>query len=557
MADTCQVVPNGNNNTRVNWLGCSQIGQNLDHVKMAFSDLKWSNFTRTSLNRANLFQSDLRWANLTSSKLFRANLSQTQLQRSTLRNTNLTQANLQQANLTQAIFGNTQLDKTNLSGAILNQSNLRSSQNLQRAFFISSQMHEIDLSNLNLNRPLTQDEINHNNYYNFYHNAEPVVCDDDDDNQTQSSPSGSSAPGLGNIGNSRAQGAVGGVLDKAMDKFMGGIGGMNPNQCTPSEGTWYWQHIKNAKPIPDILYEVGMKLSSADLTDSLLINTSLESAHLQETKFIRTNLSRANFSKANMESTDLTGAILGGITVNDETILKFLKLEGSSDIVVAEGEDPILPRALPLKWQLVWKMMNLPPAEWQNLLANADLSQTDLTSIKTLAGMNLTGTNFEEAKLDGIDFTGANLTRANLKTASLANAILDRANLTSATLSNATLDDASLIMTNLQSAKMSAVTLKNTQIINANMKGANLMGMDFGKIKKEWVIFPWYGDSFMKKSSNQQIDTDSVLSTYPSWIDLPFLLGTDLSGASWINGSKCLTHSIGKCKLKHVKPVQQ
>ena len=96
--------------------------------------------------------------------------------------------------------------------------------------------------------------------------------------------------------------------------------------------------------------------------------------------------------------------------------------------------------------------------------------------------------------LHGIDLTGVDLTGVNLASANLSGAKLVRTNLTSANLAG-------------------------TYLRNANLTDANLT------------------NAFLNKASLHGADIGGV-----NWT------GTDLSHATWIDGSKCIDQSIGECK---------
>jgi hypothetical protein len=106
-------------------------------------------------------------------------------------------------------------------------------------------------------------------------------------------------------------------------------------------------------------------------------------------------------------------------------------------------------------------------------LANANLAGADL--IKTaLWGVNLSGANLSGANLNNAALIDANLTGANLSNACLHEAALNGATLIDANLRKAVLFKAILIRANLRSADLSEAILSSAQLFNANLRNANL-----------------------------------------------------------------------------------
>jgi hypothetical protein len=99
----------------------------------------------------------------------------------------------------------------------------------------------------------------------------------------------------------------------------------------------------------------------------------------------------------------------------------------------------------------------------QQDFSNHDFSNTDLT-----------GSNFDEAKLQQSDFTDANLNNASLVNADLVLANFTDANLNAANLSGGQLNYAKLCNANLNSANLEGASLIGANLSDADFTHANL-----------------------------------------------------------------------------------
>ena len=107
-------------------------------------------------------------------------------------------------------------------------------------------------------------------------------------------------------------------------------------------------------------------------------------------------------------------------------------------------------------------------------LANADLSKTDLSSA-SLTETDLTGANLSNAIMSSTNVTYANLKNANLKDA-YAGAYFTRSKLNGANLTHTNLSLARMQYADLSGAKMIDAVLVETNLKGADMTGADLTG---------------------------------------------------------------------------------
>ncbi|MFN6483489.1 MULTISPECIES: pentapeptide repeat-containing protein [unclassified Nostoc] len=89
------------------------------------------------------------------------------------------------------------------------------------------------------------------------------------------------------------------------------------------------------------------------------------------------------------------------------------------------------------------------------------------TRIKSLAGLNLSGTSLLQVMLTGVNFEQTNLSNAELTGANLAGANLQQANLTGA---------------NLTGANLAGANLHQANFTGANLQQANLMGINLNSV---------------------------------------------------------------------------
>lgn len=141
----------------------------------------------------------------------------------------------------------------------------------------------------------------------------------------------------------------------------------------------------------------------------------------------------------------------------------------------------------------------------------------------TVRGARLDGANLSGADLTGAIVNGAGRSPASLQGTNLTNAVLNGLNLDQADLSGATLTHAqaravSLMEADLSGAMLTGVDLRGANLQNANLTVANLSGADL--------------------SNSRLVGAD---------LNGANLTGTLLVGATWTDGSVCVTPSVGTC----------
>jgi uncharacterized protein YjbI with pentapeptide repeats len=193
----------------------------------------------------------------------------------------------------------------------------------------------------------------------------------------------------------------------------------------------------------------GLSLSYRDLS-----GLSFAGANLTNVDFRGSNLSYANFDGMTLTNVDLTDAIMVG------TSLVGADLRTASILGLRTGNlvgTPLVPSGYAIRRQhIVGPQVNLFGARLQSLdLSNLDLSDANLS------GANLTGANLSNTDLSGANMVRANATNANLSRTELLRANLSRANLTGADLSQSNLEDTDL----------AGVTVTNARFANAVLHG--------------------------------------------------------------------------------------
>ncbi|BDI15331.1 hypothetical protein ANSO36C_11330 [Nostoc cf. commune SO-36] len=113
-------------------------------------------------------------------------------------------------------------------------------------------------------------------------------------------------------------------------------------------------------------------------------------------------------------------------------------------------------------------------------LAGLNLSGTSLSQV-VLTGVNLEQTNLSNAELTGANLAGANLQQVNLADANLAGANLAGANLQQANFTGANLQQANLMGINLNSVNFTNACLFDAILVEADKKLANDNGGLFSK----------------------------------------------------------------------------
>ncbi len=179
----------------------------------------------------------------------------------------------------------------------------------------------------------------------------------------------------------------------------------------------------------------GAGLSSADLAGALMDGATLTGASLAEADLDGASLGDANLAGADLNDANLTGASLAGVESGGIT--------GATTM-------------LPADWQLKSGYLAGP---------DADLDGDDAS------GVNLSGTDLEDASFYGTDLAGANLSDANLTGISAAGVDLENANLTGANLTDASiaLEAFGAGAPTLQGADLAGATL--TGVITADIAG--------------------------------------------------------------------------------------
>ena len=167
----------------------------------------------------------------------------------------------------------------------------------------------------------------------------------------------------------------------------------------------------------------GANLSGADFSSANLSSANLNSA----------NLNHANLTNANLTSANLKSVRMGWTTITGATLTSAAMVGGQLYLVVS-GQITGTPASLPTDWSLAGGYLIGPHDNLENAsLAGVDLSGADLENAvitqADLSAANLRGADLSNAELQDSNLSGANLTDANLTTFSVYNLTLTGANL--------------------------------------------------------------------------------------------------------------------------------
>lgn len=163
-------------------------------------------------------------------------------------------------------------------------------------------------------------------------------------------------------------------------------------------------------------------------------------------------------------------------------------------------------------------------------VSGANLSHSTLSSV-FMVGITGIGTNFSDTFLNEgeaywADFTGANFSRARFGRFTLDFAKLNNADLTEARAADASFIDAQLTNAKLTRAAFVDVVLAGANLANADLTGASFIGTT----------------TLAKANLTNAVLLGASLPVLPN-----ALRGADLSGATWVDGTKCAAGSVGRC----------
>ncbi len=190
-------------------------------------------------------------------------------------------------------------------------------------------------------------------------------------------------------------------------------------------------------------------LKNTEITETLLSYADLENLNLEGAK-----IRNADFTGARLRNVDFSKSVLGKITIN--------------------------PGGLVGAWVSPKQAEQLHEAG--HILSGVNFSE------KSLEGINLSG-----VELEGNNLRDKNLSKANLSKAHLKRIHFGKADLTDTDLSGATLEDCTFNDANLSRTRLEGATLKNTKFSREqfielaqtipNLEGINLSGLNLSNIE--------------------------------------------------------------------------
>ncbi|MFI4951426.1 MAG: pentapeptide repeat-containing protein, partial [Caulobacterales bacterium] len=228
----------------------------------------------------------------------------------------------------------------------------------------------------------------------------------------------------------------------------------------------------------------GVIALKADFTDAIMKDCKLVRANLKQAKMSGVDLSGADLSGADLSGADLQDAVLVGAKTYSWNVQN-TNMEGVLTDKPAGADIAAIPVDEMLRAHAVWCETGGrggKPSSFDN---------TDLRSLKSIRGLNLTalsakGAVFYGLDMSGIQLQGAHLEGADLRTCNLRRADLRGARLIGAKLSGADMRDAQLgplliAPTRPLPADLSRALLKSTDLARADVRQAILVGADLSR----------------------------------------------------------------------------
>lgn len=181
---------------------------------------------------------------------------------------------------------------------------------------------------------------------------------------------------------------------------------------------------------------------------------------------------------------------------------------------------------------------------------------------RNLRGADLSGANFEEAILDNADLSEASVRGATLNKASMAFAQLEHANLSDATAISTSFLSASLRASDADGldaswAELTSADFSDAVLTDATLAKVTAIQASFVRAHMAHAILDGSNLTGVDLSGAELTDASLVGAVLTGGIvdeDTDFT-GADLSGATWVDGRRCLAGSVGKCR-KAVNAVQ-
>jgi uncharacterized protein YjbI with pentapeptide repeats len=221
---------------------------------------------------------------------------------------------------------------------------------------------------------------------------------------------------------------------------------------------------------------------SADFSYSIMRNTKLVRAHLNQAIMIGCDLSYADLSAANLEGADLRGAILSGATT---TMMRTRGADMRDVILAPPVQDPATGQRIRqqleshMRWHLTQGREGAPGS-----FDGLDMRDCDAFAGKSLAGLRARGAIFFGMDMQGCQLQGATLAGADLRGVDLSMADLRGANLCGAQLQRAKLVGACLGPLQVSADRQFPCDISRADLMAADLSGADLRG-----VKADGAIF--------------------------------------------------------------------
>jgi uncharacterized protein YjbI with pentapeptide repeats len=200
-----------------------------------------------------------------------------------------------------------------------------------------------------------------------------------------------------------------------------------------------------------------------------------------------------------------------------------------------------------------WSKKNLYGSDLQRAsLIQVNLTDGILTNI-IAPWANLTGATLINVQAQGAVLVDANLNKANLTKANFKKALLTSARLHECILEGTDFSQADLAMT-----KMMRTNAQSANFEHADLKESDISGSNFEKTKLRWARLREtnaQATDFMMadlRSADCQYSSFNNASFYGAQVDGANFNGSDLTGATWIDGSVCQNKS---CTIKTMPTI--
>jgi uncharacterized protein YjbI with pentapeptide repeats len=265
-------------------------------------------------------------------------------------------------------------------------------------------------------------------------------------------------------------------------------------------------------------------------------------------KFIRTVFEdETNFHNVHMEGADFTDARLQGAYLNSYADGAIFEHADLTNAYFASGSNNGAQfRAVNFKRSIL-KNADL----YKAYIENSDFTDANLQDSKLersyanktkFINANLENAYLYKAHIEGANFTGATLTAADLRYANGDGTIFNDAHLEKVKFYESSFKDAKFKNANLEHAELNDVRLANADFTGAHLNKAHIEGLFGGGGKITFEDADLTGATFYATNELESANFKRANLTGAKLCGV-YLLISDFTDATWIDGSKCSNKS--------------